>query len=241
MQNARLCAIHQPNFFPRLSTLAKLYTADEWIVLDDVQFVRRDYQNRACLAALDDPDARQWLSLPVHLPNGRPTMIRDVRLAAPEKSRRRTALLIQQFYGRSPHWPILRCALAEVLEMFNRTDRAADIAEESTRALLNILGWPGTAHASTDLPARRGRSERLVDLSAAAGTRRYLCGTGGARYLDPKPFDDADIAVEYFTLPTTTSRAWLAANRLSALWALMAVGPAELGRQLQVHANHWRF
>ena len=33
-----LCAIHQPNFFPRLSTLAKLYTADIWIVLDDVQF-----------------------------------------------------------------------------------------------------------------------------------------------------------------------------------------------------------
>ncbi|MCX5265887.1 WbqC family protein [Streptomyces sp. NBC_00199] len=43
----RLCAIHQPNPFPRLSTLAKLYAADRWIVLDDVQFARRDYQHRA--------------------------------------------------------------------------------------------------------------------------------------------------------------------------------------------------
>jgi hypothetical protein len=41
-----LCAIHQPNFFPRLSTLAKLFTADIWVVLDDVQFARRDYQHR---------------------------------------------------------------------------------------------------------------------------------------------------------------------------------------------------
>jgi len=40
-----LCAIHQPNFLPRLSTLAKLYTADTWIILDDVQFTRRDYQH----------------------------------------------------------------------------------------------------------------------------------------------------------------------------------------------------
>ncbi|MFW6692959.1 WbqC family protein [Streptomyces sp. MAR4 CNX-425] len=42
-----VCAIHQPNLFPRLSTLAKLYAADRWIVLDDVQFARRDYQHRA--------------------------------------------------------------------------------------------------------------------------------------------------------------------------------------------------
>ncbi|WP_324603507.1 WbqC family protein [Streptomyces sp. SPB074] len=45
------CAIHQPNLFPRLPTLAKLFTADYWIVLDDVQFTRRDYQHRVRLAA----------------------------------------------------------------------------------------------------------------------------------------------------------------------------------------------
>lgn len=38
----RVCAIHQPNLFPRLATLAKLFTADYWIVLGDVQFARRD-------------------------------------------------------------------------------------------------------------------------------------------------------------------------------------------------------
>ncbi|MCQ8769774.1 WbqC family protein [Streptomyces telluris] len=46
-----LCAILQPNFFPRLSTLATLFAADYWIVLDDVQFTRRDYQHRTRLAA----------------------------------------------------------------------------------------------------------------------------------------------------------------------------------------------
>jgi hypothetical protein len=46
-----VCAIHQPNFFPRLSTLAKLYAADVWVILDDVQFSRRDYQHRCYLPA----------------------------------------------------------------------------------------------------------------------------------------------------------------------------------------------
>ncbi|GEB60098.1 WbqC family protein [Streptomyces gardneri] len=58
-----MCAIHQPNLFPRLTTLAKLFAADTWIVLDDVQFTRRDYQHRTRLAALSDPDRTKWLSI----------------------------------------------------------------------------------------------------------------------------------------------------------------------------------
>ncbi|MFE7111305.1 WbqC family protein [Streptomyces sp. NPDC057575] len=40
-----VCAIHQPNLLPRLSTVAKILAADVWIVLDDVQFARRDFQH----------------------------------------------------------------------------------------------------------------------------------------------------------------------------------------------------
>jgi hypothetical protein len=70
-----LCAIHQPNFFPLLSALAKLFTADVWVVLDDVQFARRDYQHRCRLAAPGDVNAQQWLTVPVHLPGGQGALI----------------------------------------------------------------------------------------------------------------------------------------------------------------------
>ncbi|MFF4157003.1 WbqC family protein [Streptomyces sp. NPDC001678] len=63
-----MCAIHQPNFFPRLTTLAKLFAADCWIVLDDVQFARRDYQHRARLAALDNPADHRWRPFPPTCP-----------------------------------------------------------------------------------------------------------------------------------------------------------------------------
>ncbi|MEN3585314.1 WbqC family protein [Streptomyces sp. ZYX-F-203] len=48
--------------FPRLTTLAKLFAADTWIALDDVQFTRRDYQHRSRLAALEAPEKTRWLS-----------------------------------------------------------------------------------------------------------------------------------------------------------------------------------
>jgi hypothetical protein len=68
--------VHQPNLFPRISTLFKLYSADVWIVLDDVQFNARDYQNRAWLQSPHDGRG-QWLTLATHKPDGRASLIRE--------------------------------------------------------------------------------------------------------------------------------------------------------------------
>ncbi|MFD7919759.1 WbqC family protein [Streptomyces sp. NPDC059740] len=217
-----LCAIHQPNLFPRLTTLAKLFAADYWIVLDDVQFTRRDYQHRARLAGLDDPARQQWLTIPTHLPSGRSTLIRDALIDEAALARRRTESMLRQHYGSSPHWPALGGALGPVLDAFS-TGRTATVAEISTRLLLALLGWPGRILTSSDLPARPGRSQRLADLAAATGARAYLCGTGGMTYLDPAPFAEQDIAVASFQPPATGI--WSTGRRISALWALSALGP----------------
>ncbi|MFE6746426.1 WbqC family protein [Kitasatospora purpeofusca] len=52
-------AIHRPNLLPRLSVMAKILAADVWVVLDDVQYARRDYQHRARLGALTG-GATRW-------------------------------------------------------------------------------------------------------------------------------------------------------------------------------------
>ncbi|MGW5940481.1 WbqC family protein [Streptomyces celluloflavus] len=59
-----LCAIHQPNSLPRLTTPAKSFAADYCIVLDDVQFVRRDCRHRCRPATLGGPGQQRWLSIP---------------------------------------------------------------------------------------------------------------------------------------------------------------------------------
>ena len=150
-------AIHQPNLFPRLSTLAKLYAADCVIVLDDVQFTRRDYQHRTRLAAVDDAERWQWLSLDTHLPDGRATLVCDARIVNPTRCRRRVAELVRQHYRKSPHWATICEITDHVLDRFDDTDRTADIAEASTEVdafcgrldgtdppqrLLAIRDWP---------------------------------------------------------------------------------------------------
>ncbi|MEU6350157.1 WbqC family protein [Streptomyces sp. NPDC047072] len=232
-----LCVIHQPNLFPRLTTLAKLFAADYWIVLDDVQFARRDYQHRARLAALDDPARQQWLTIPAHLPDGRPTLIRDVLIDDAVRARRRTRGMLRQHYGNSPHWPSLARALGPVLDAF-ATGRTATVAEMSTRVLLDLLGWQGHIFSSSRLAARPGRSQRLADLAATTGAGAYLCGTGGLTYLDPLPFTDHGIGVLPFQVPTVGL--WQRARSLSAAHPLMLLGPERLGAELRDIASRHR-
>ncbi|MGA5729504.1 WbqC family protein [Streptomyces seoulensis] len=214
--------------------MAKLFAADCWIVLDDVQFARRDYQHRARLAATDAPGRQQWLSIPTHLPNGRSTLIRDALVDDADLARRRAAGMLRQNFGASPHWPSLAQALEPVLDSF-ATGRTAVIAETSTRVLLDLLGWRGRILRSSLLSARPGRSLRLADLAAATGARAYLCGTGGMTYLDPVPFAARNITVAAFRPPTTGI--WSTARRLSALWALASVGPDTLASRLRAVAH----
>ncbi|MFD7447940.1 WbqC family protein [Kitasatospora sp. NPDC059827] len=227
----RTSAVHQPNLFPRLSTLAKVFAADVWVVLDDVQFARRDYQHRARIADLGDARRSRWLSLPTHLPTGRSTLICEARLANPELSVRRMAGMVHHAYRRSPHWPAVEAVLAPVLAILKETDRTAVVAEESTRALLAILSWPGQTLHSSGLPARQGRSERLADLAAEAGSINYLCGPGGLRYIDHAPFRSRGLTVLPFGAPQ--DGVWQGGRRVTALRALAEIGPSSLATELR--------
>lgn len=223
----RSCAIHQPNLLPRLSTLAKLYSADVWVVLDDVQFARRDYQHRARLAALHQPEKRQWLSLETHLPYGRATLIRDARLVDPPRAARRLSQLPAQHYRLSSHWPLLQAALEPAVHAVTESRGTAAVAEATTWSLLNILGWRGSVLHSSDLTltASPDRSARLADLTTAVGADTYLCGTGGMRYLDRRLFAERGLSIHAFR-PPIAEDLWTGAAKVSALWAFAAYGPS---------------
>jgi hypothetical protein len=232
-----LCAIHQPNLFPRLSTLAKIFAADCWIVLDDVQFTQRDYQHRARIAPPERPEQHQWLTLPTHLPHGRSTVIRQARLVNPDRSRRRMVNTLTHQYGSSRYWPEFRALLDAVTDTMDRTDRTAVVAETSTQVLLQLLGWKGKTTLSSQFTVRSERSLRLADLVQAVHAGGYLCGPGGMTYLRPEAFASQGTTVIPFITPS--EGIWQGARKVSALHALMTYGPDAVADEMRrVAAAH---
>lgn len=235
MGSRPICAVHQPNLFPRISTLFKLYSADIWIVLDDVQFNARDYQNRAWLQS-PHGGYGQWLTLATRKPDGRETRIKDVTLVDPLKNEKRLLALVKQYYGRCRRWPALRSVIERTAAAVRDDEGLARVGELSTRLLLDDLGWRGTVVRSSSFKVSSERSVRLAELSARLGSRRYLCGTGGARYLDLKPFQERQIAVQYVNLPDIPLLRLR--KNATALWWLSAVDWAEMGAMFWVNTTN---
>ncbi|MFD7733397.1 WbqC family protein [Kitasatospora phosalacinea] len=223
-----VCAIHQPNFLPRLATLAKIASADVWVVLDDVQHTRRDYQDRARLGTLHSGGTTRWLSLPTRLPHGRATLIRDARLIDPAHTRRRVEGILREQYRTSPFWPEFADRLCPLLDLIDATGRTAEITQASTLLLLDLLDWRGRVVRSSDLSAGAGRTQRLVDLCRAVGASTYLCGTGGSRYIESERFVDAGIGLRQFAVPE--DGVWAGARVLSAVHGLMVHGPRAVAK-----------
>jgi WbqC-like protein family len=92
------------------------------------------------------------------------------------------------------------------------------------------MQWPRIICRGTDLHARTGRSERLADLTRAAGGSACLCGTGGSRYLDPSPFTAHGLTVEMFTPPQYQLRA--GGSRVTTLTDLAITAPCRENSQL---------
>lgn len=224
---APVCAIHQPNLFPRMATLAKIAAADTWIVLDTVQAVRRDWQHRTRLAHLADAERRQWLSIETHRPEGRGTLIADTTAADPAKAARRIAEMTAAAYRSSPHWEAVERIRARTLDALNATGTLTSTATASTAAMLEALGWKGTIVYASDLAARAERTDRLIDLCAAVGAKTYLCGSGGLRYVDPARFARAGIDLVPYPAPSPAEAGpvWRDARAITGLWALAAHGP----------------
>lgn len=234
-----ICAIHQPNFFPRLSTLAKLYAADVWVILDNVQFARRDYQHRCYLPAAAANLPPRWLTVPVRLPGGRDTLIRDVRVADPALAARHVEELIPQYFRAAPYHAELRDVLAPAAGMIRSGGTLAGASTQTVTVMLRALGWRGTIVRSSDFAVSSGRSGRLADLAAQVGAATYLCGTGGRRYLDLAPFAQRGVHVGFFSPPARLADVVPDGHRVTALADLASAGVQALACHLTRHAGQF--
>jgi hypothetical protein len=183
-------AIVQSSYIPWKGYFDLIRAADEFVLLDNVQFTIRDWRNRNRIKTQHGPI---WLTLPVHA-HGRP-LIADVAVSDPTWGERHWRS-IRANYGKTPWFS----TYAPRLEPLFRTPVSA-LLSEINRSLLEcvctLLGIGTRFRWSTEFTTRRDRTERLVDICAATGAREYLSGPSARGYLDVEVFRAAGIDVTF--------------------------------------------
>ena len=190
-----IVALHQPNFLPWLGYLDRMIQADMFILLDHVQFERRNYQNRTRILLDGTP---QWITVPVQQHSQLETIV-DKRIDNSSLSDTRNwasnqAKTLRHAYRHAPHLNDTIVPLRRILE--TRFDRLVDL----NHMLLLFLREAFSIHTplikSSALNVSGAKSDLVLNLCQAAGADAYLAGRGGSReYLDVAAFKRAGIEV----------------------------------------------
>src|SRR6266849_5146547 len=83
-------AIVQSNYIPWKGYFDLIALADEFILLDDVQYTRRDWRNRN---RIKTPEGLVWLSIPVMTRGRYEARIRDIEIADREWAARHLRMI----------------------------------------------------------------------------------------------------------------------------------------------------
>jgi hypothetical protein len=196
-----LVAIHQPHFIPWLGYLHRMARADLFIVLDHVQFERRNYQNRSQIRI--DGEGR-WLTVPVVQHSQKERIVDkivDNRDTARPWGRNHFATL-RHAYRDAGYFSTYAPELKKIFD--TPWGRLVELNSAMLEFLRNAFDIRTPILRSSELDVSGAKGELILNLCRAAKADALLAGLGGSRgYLDPEPFaaHGVEIRQHQFTHP----------------------------------------
>jgi hypothetical protein len=185
-------AIVQSSYIPWKGYFDLIRAVDEFILLDDVQFTKRDWRSRN---RIKTKDGLAWLSIPVQTKGRYLQRIMDTTVSDPAWGVRHWQTL-RTAYARAPHFAEYAVAL-EPLYTAPPSDSLSRINHALITAICALLGITTPIRWSTEYRAREGRNERLIDLCVEAGATEYLSGPSAREYMDLQAFAAAGLSVQF--------------------------------------------
>ena len=183
-------AISQSNYIPWRGYFQMIESVDQFILLDDVQYTRRDWRNRNKIMT---SRGEQWLTIPLKQEDYL-AKICEMQVSDPIWTIRHFDSL-RQAYRSSKHWQ----KYADRLE-WTYIDAPTNLSEINQNFLNLGCDWLGIKTpitTSMTYKATGVKSERLIALCRSIGATHYLSGPTAKAYLDEQAFNDAGIAVEW--------------------------------------------
>jgi hypothetical protein len=189
---AKRVAIVQSSYIPWKGYFDLIRSVDEFILLDEVQFTKRDWRSRN---RIKTKDGVAWLTVPV-LTKGRFTQaIRDTRVSDASWGERHWQT-IHANYARAPYYRDYATTL-EPLYLKPVSQLLSEINHAFIAAICRVLAIETPIVSSSHYHSGEGRNERLLELCAAAGATEYLSGPSARGYLDESAFAAAGITVRW--------------------------------------------
>jgi WbqC-like protein family len=222
-------AIVQSSYIPWKGYFDLIRAVDEFVLLDDVQFTRRDWRSRNQIKTQHGP---AWLTVPVRSKGLFQQLIRDTCVSDASWSQKHWATL-RASYARAPFFAAFENSIGDLYRAVATEQRLSMVNYRLIAGVCRILGigtpitWSSDYIVSTD-----GRNARLIDICKQAGATHYLSGPSARGYVDTEMFANAGICVDFADYSGYAEYPQVYppfTHHVSALDLIFSTGPDALG------------
>jgi len=219
-----IIAIHQPNYLPYLGFFDKMKWSDLFVIYDDAQFNKGDFQHRNKIRIYN---GWKWLTVPVEK---KQIPIKDIKIKNHVTTWKGIKwsdshfMEIRDNYKDTPYYSTYETELISIYK--KKYDRLIDLNMVIINFLKKVFDIDTKIVFSSDLGFISKSTERLVEIVEALGGDIYLSGPKGRDYLEVLLFEKKGIKVEFqaFKSPVYKQRYEGFIPNLSAIDALFNVG-----------------
>ncbi len=214
--------IHQPQYMPWLGYLDKINKCKNFVFLDDVQYKKREFQNRN---RIKTPQGTMWLTVPVRVKGRYYQNINEVVINNNTNWQKEHIKAIQHNYSScryfEKYYPLIKEIVMKDWEMLWALNM------EVIKFFMKIFKINPPYVMSSDMDIRTTKTRRLVDMCKKLNADEYLSGTGAKDYMKENLFRKSGIKLSYqkFKHPEYSQNFEGFISHLSALDYLFNCGP----------------
>jgi hypothetical protein len=187
-----IASIHQPEHLPWPHFIEKIVLSDIFVILDDVQFKKNNFQNRNKLILRNGEIF--WATVPVE--KGKLTdLIIEKKIVGVSWKKKYLSKIIQNYLQQDFFSEIYE-PLENLIE--NSDDSLCNLNISIINYLLYEMKIKTQIVRSSELKVKGKKNELLINILNELSAKEYLAGLGSKSYLDLKLFDKNNIKVNFF-------------------------------------------
>lgn len=189
-----LCVfIHQPDFLPWIGFFQKLKKSDIFVVLDDVQFIRRGWINRDKILINNKVS---WLTVPVKSKGKYQELIKNIMIDYSNNWVDEFSKTIYHNYHKHPYYEKHGLKIIEIMQ--KKQKYLIDLNMELIDYVSSYYEIRRKIIFSSSLKLKEKRGEKILEILKLLNANQYITGIGSKNYLDEKNFEKKNIKVHFY-------------------------------------------
>jgi hypothetical protein len=185
-------AVHQPQYIPWLGYFHKMASSDLFVLLDTVQYKKREFQNRN---RIKTPAGPLWLTIPVLTKGSYLQKISEVRIDHQERWAEKHRHGLERNYSHEPYYKKYRNFLEEIYG--RKWESLLEVNMATIKYLGRALNLATPIMLESTLGTTQTRTGRIIEICQKVKADIYLSGQGAKDYLDENLLAQNGITLEY--------------------------------------------